>query len=469
MALSLAALLPLVHFSAVGSPLPWWQRLLGSVPGVLALHASYRYLKASEQRLPFLEYALLQSYLWWGLPTVTYDVAGGKPVHQSAMTEALLAVCLATGFMLVAYPVGRRLGRRLLPVVDRILPRSAGPAAAYVLPYWLVVAALFNAGIGNYLPTRIQYAVSVLANYCPLFAYLYLRPRGQWGIRRGAVIMMVTIVLALAGFFTGMAESILRPILTAGILALVLWRGVPWRTAAVFVALLVVLQPAKHIYRSLAWWGEGETGTAATFENWRIAFSRAWFEDSDKVEQSMAIAARMNELGILGATFELTPALIPPDHGTQWKYIITALVPRFLNPDKPNLNKELNARFNVTFGLQSEKGTETTSFNYPLVCDGYWNFGWVGVALVGAAVGLLCGLFTTSLPIDSWGGLSLATTLLATQTVYSHLVDQFAGRVQQFVGIVVVCWLIRLLSAGTRDQPEGARLPADSAVGKVGS
>jgi hypothetical protein len=77
---------------------------------------------------------------------------------------------------------------------------------------------------------------------------------------------------------------------------------------------------------------------------------------------------------------------------------------------------------------------------------------------VSGVVGLLLGLFTTGIPIASWGRLSIATSLFGGTNAPENIVGQFLGRVQLFFAIALLCWSIRFFSLGI------ARLPV-----KVGS
>jgi hypothetical protein len=46
-----------------------------------------------------------------------------------------------------------------------------------------------------------------------------------------------------------MLEAVVRPVLTAFALYVVLWGGIPWRLVAAGALLIVLLNPAKHVYR----------------------------------------------------------------------------------------------------------------------------------------------------------------------------------------------------------------------------
>ena len=134
-ALAFSVAIPVIHLLTMGSPLPWWQRLLGAIPGIIAMQSwSGHFSKTHERRLPFLEYALTQFYVFWGLPTLTYEIVGTGNVSTYAMTEALVGVAVVVSCARLAYPLGRHLGRYLAPTVDRMLPQNAGNRALSFCP-----------------------------------------------------------------------------------------------------------------------------------------------------------------------------------------------------------------------------------------------------------------------------------------------------------------------------------------------
>src|SRR5207248_5770009 len=129
-------------------------------------------------RLPVLEYALVQMYLMWGLPAALYDRAGGLPVARTAMTEAVVAIAITAIVVVASYPLGIIVGRGVRVVLDRILP----PNPAYIGPVlyapWIVGGLAAAAGLFGFLPTEIRFAVSVMATYYPLLTYMAMRAFG---------------------------------------------------------------------------------------------------------------------------------------------------------------------------------------------------------------------------------------------------------------------------------------------------
>ncbi|MFC1641295.1 hypothetical protein ACFL5O_01210 [Myxococcota bacterium] len=437
------------HLVPLGLALPWWQRLLGAVPGLLAIHAWAGYLNRRDLRLPFLEYGLSQLYLFWGLPTVLYDLIGGRPVHTEAMTEALLATGAVACLTRLAHPLGCRLGRRLAPTVDGLLPRSVGPGLLWFVPAWIGVGLVLSLRGLSFLPIEFRQAVKVFIGYAPLYAYLYLQSPGAPSRRTRLTVVLVTAVFSFMGLFTGMLTSVLQPLVLAGLLSLAVWRHVPWRLALAVSVLMVIIQPAKAVYRSYAWSrAPAEMGVERRLEHWEEAISEVWSGGVAADESPLAFAARFNQLGDIGLVFEMTPDLVPYDLGQQWKYLPLLPIPRFLWPSKPNLAVEFNDRFNIQFGLQTEEHTQGSTNTYALVVDGYWNFGWLGVGLVGALLGVLLGLLRTAIPIGSWGGLSVAAAALSGLAATQHLAGQMGGLVQSFVGIAATCWMMLFFVRG---------------------
>jgi hypothetical protein len=362
------------------------------------------------------------------------------------MTRVLLATTLLSVSAVLGFPIGRRLGGRVAPRIERLLPENPASGVMRLLPFWIAISAASNAGGFMYVPESIRFAVSLIVSYYPLFAYLHLRaPATDAGNR--ITIVVVAGLCTLFGFYSGMTEAVVSPIVLVGLLAVAVWHRIPWRSALLSAALIVVLQPAKHVYRSLAW-PDPNLGVGEAAEYWSTSLSSVWGEGSDKLQLTKAVMGRIDELSIIGTTMELTPTPIPFDYGRQWKYILIAPIPRVFNPDKPNLSEVFNDRFNITFGIQTEDAVHGATMGFPLVADGYWNFGWPGVALVGVIMGLLLGFLSGGLPVGSWGGLAIGSAALMQLHATSHLAHQLGGQVQTFVGVGLGCWAVWFISGG---------------------
>src|SRR5262245_32964318 len=85
---------------AFGAPqLSWDLRLLGGLMGVLTWSLGWNYIaKKSFDRLPFVEFGLLQMYVYWALPTAL-EAWQHFPLEDDALQRALLGVLLLATLM----------------------------------------------------------------------------------------------------------------------------------------------------------------------------------------------------------------------------------------------------------------------------------------------------------------------------------------------------------------------------------
>jgi hypothetical protein len=81
-----------------------------------------------------------------------------------------------------------------------------------------------------------------------------------------------------------------------------------------------------------------------------------------------------------------------PDHkpylyGVSYVDIPALLVPRFLWPDKPS-SLQSNVRLALYFGLVDEESAQNVSIAFGPLAESYVNFGFIGLGLLGAIVGI---------------------------------------------------------------------------------
>ncbi len=433
----------------VGDQYVWWQRVLGGVPGMIAVYLCWRYVARRRfDRFPFIEWACLHWYIFLGLPTIMPSRGTLVPVSSEALGRTLIGLDLFVILALIAFALGTRIGKLARPGLTAVLPPLPGRAGDFLFWPWVALTAALNGGLAGRLPGALHYPLSILGSYFPLLAYEALRAYRSGEQINHRRLMTATGILALSGLLTGDLRSVLMPIVTAGALYTVLRRRIPWRAIGVFFLLLVILQPAKLVYRDLAWEdGKKKSGSLGeTVDSWWTALTQTWMGEADVGENFGSVATRLDALSASAAAFQLVPKLVPYDRGTTWKYLFLTPVPRALYPGKPNFTELYNDRFNVTFGLQTEEATEKATFVFPILADGYWNFGWGGVAFVGILLGFLLGMYSTSLALDRWGPLSLGLALLADARPHGHLANQVGGLLQTFLGMAMLCWLIWFLA-----------------------
>lgn len=444
----------LLH-SLAPSPLPIQLRIVAALPGVAACLLWWRYFVGKDfERLPFLAYAITQLYLYWGLAAVTMGAADISAAGPRAWAGAAAAGCVVTAAFLLAHPLARRLGACAAGPLQRVLPASAPPLTPVVLLPWLALVTLIHADVGaRIFPGSVYYVAQTVGDYSPLLAAIAWRDLRSGG--RSTWLVAGTMVLSLAGLLTGMMEAAVQPVLLAMTLYVVLQRRVPWRFLAAGVLIIVIVNPAKLRYRELAWEDavsrqEQQSTTKdprVAAERWAKALKETWGPGrADRSEHGTRLASRLDELGINARIIDTTPAAHPYDRGRTWGYILLSLLPRFLYPGKPDFTDVYNDRFAVTFGFQTWAETDTSTSAFPLVADGYWNFGWPGVVFVALVSGALLGVYAGMLRARSWATMAIAVSTFSSLHANSAMALQLMGVVQHVIGLSALIWFIWLAS-----------------------
>ena len=155
-----------------------------------------------------------------------------------------------------------------------------------------------------------------------------------------------------------------------------------------------------------------------------------------------------------------TPAAVPFARGASWPSAALSFVPRFLFPGKPSFTELYNDRFSVTFGFQTRESTSTSTAAFPLVADGYWNFGWAGVVFVALATGCVIGFFAGAFRARSWAVAALAVSSFVNLHATNCLPLQIIGVVQRVVGLAVVVWIAWAVSLAVQRTVTALRRPS---------
>jgi hypothetical protein len=462
--------LGIVLFHAlVRTPAPLHLRVLASLLCVAAFILWSRYFLSRDiGGFPFLEYAVTQFYVYWGLSTISASALDMPAVNESASAGAVLAACLVTVAVLLVHPIGRAFGTCAARLLAGVVPRTTPTLRPLIVIPWLGLAAAVHAhAFTGIIPPSAYHVVRVFGDYSPLLVAIALRDLSKG--RSSPSFIACTGTLSLAGLLTGMMEAVIQPVLTAMTLCVVLQHRIPWRSIAAGALLAIVLNPAKHYYREMAWQSaESAKGHVATdpllaANQWWKAFKSAWLsDDSDRTANAAALASRLNESSINAVVLEKTPVAVPFDYGRNWVYIAMAPVPRLLYPDKPNFTRIYNDRFSLTYGFQTLEATESSTAAYPLVADGYWNFGWPGVIFVACVAGWLIGVFSGAFRARSWAVASIAVSSFVDLHATSSMAAQIMGVLQRVGGMVALLWVVWIVSHSTQGEMASLRPQAST-------
>ncbi|MEM1030029.1 MAG: hypothetical protein AAGN82_06750 [Myxococcota bacterium] len=438
---------------------PLTARLLGWCLGCIAILAAARYLHLGLwHRLPFPEFGLAQAYLVWGLPTVTGSLRRGFPVSREGIVSGASACVLFVLVALVAGPVGRFAARRLSRLSRRALPANPPTGGTWFFPLWLGLAAAVHTGVLRALPTAIRYPVFIIAGIYGVLAYLGHQSRGPRAIRQ---VGQAALVFAAAGMVSGMLIAVIVPLAAAALLLLMKRRQLPWRWIVGGALLFAFLNPAKHVFRAQQnWQSYDKTKSGAGIgrlvanptdaaSDWFEAIRMTWGGEVDLDQSSDAAIDRFNDLSPIVRTVEFTGRRVPYNRGEQWKLMPLSFVPRFIFPEKPDFTVEFNDRFNLAFGIKEERTMRNSTFSFPVIADGYWNFGWVGVAVVGFVIGFYWSFVANLWSAHHWGLTWLTIFLFATYNIMDPLHGQIGGLPQTIAGVMFASWGLVLLARWT--------------------
>jgi hypothetical protein len=436
-------------------------RLLGGALGVIAIFACWRYWqKRLFHRLPLPEFALAQMYVFLGMATVTDSLRRGPSISREGLSAALYACLLFLGCGIVAAAVGDRVGRGLRRGLAGWLPARLGPASTALLPIWVLLVAAANTGAIWLVPSALRYPVTVIAD--PAGVLVFVAMFGGEGSgddrksRRG--LLIVAAIIGGAGFLSGMLEQILRPLAIAMLLMLLLYRRLPVGWFATGVILFVLFNPAKHVFRSEQRWAAFDkeriemtktefVGPLDAAGIWLDALESSWFESGDTARNTAATVDRLNYLSAVARTLEYAGERVPFDRGARWPLILESFLPRVLNPEKPLMTREFNDRYNYLFGIQDAYDTRRTTVVLPIIADGYWNFGWLGVVLMGLFAGFYWGLVANFWQPGHWALCWLGLALFR-DCMGSSFYGYVGGLPATFVGIGVAAWAMSSASSG---------------------
>ncbi len=440
-------------------------RVLSAIPGILFLMEGRWLIKNHDrQELPIVALGLAQFYANFSLP-VFFNVAfmgtGGRTTFsEEARVSASLAAAVGAGSLLL----GARIGFRLSPGVRRAWVAALPPATVpkgwdlAVLVYTGAAAAFSLAlSIGFSLPA----ALSIPASFAlSLELALGLTSAATMVSVRSRAARLPVFVWLLFGFLAlmrGQLEPILRSSLAFFSARWVVIRRISMPLLVAVGAVFVILQPAKSAFRAQVWTGE-EAGIERRVTVWKDVLSDRYSSNSHRTDDDTSAADRLAELYPVINAFEVVPQRIEHINGAGFLPIFYGFIPRLLWPDKPTTRDEPSQHYAVDFGFQSEKAAERTAIGINILVEGYWNFGWVGIVLVCAAMGIWLGVGQRVFRRDHWALFAIGVAQVFGTNAVGSITNTYGALFQLVIGRVFAGWMVYLL-AKALSSPERARGP----------
>jgi len=412
--------------------------------------------------IPVLPLIAALFYLYYAMPLLIGDTL------QVYKTSDLVWATLSVGYFLLAASLAA--WPFLAPPQRRPRPASAGRASRYarslkesslrnisligdlnrLIFVGLAAGVLFNAAIaGGQLGFLGSFAGLLRACVFPLTyvaCYLTGFARGaglltgrRWLFAFGAFIAITALSMSSL-FLVGGAMNI-----AAVVLGYVLGtKRLPWTGLIVAFALLSVLNAGKGTVREMYWARDSQSVQNASLTKVPGMLADWFVEGVSNIGSTAARARgpslleRTSLLHMVLAVQEATTKIIPYLEGETYTMLPQMLVPLFVDPDKIESQAVLNL-LSVRYGRESAENTGKTTIGWGMVSEAYANFGNLGVAAVGAVLGVLCGFLMRLSATAGPTSIAMLIAIASTLTLCNLEADFSYTMVTLFQTIVGVC------------------------------
>ena len=437
---------------------------------LLALFLSYlpwrTYLtwkSSAKEDLPVFSMIAFMYWLYYVLPLFwephtileIYSPLGHE-VSGAGVTSAMLMVVLGVGSLWLG--MHARVGRLLAP---RHLSISLAPSRRPYIRAVLAVGCLLNVyELSPYiLGDGGRQLTGLVVSVVPLLAFVILFRDYLRGISTQLDrILLLTFVASrlFNGLSSGWLGVSMSLILTCFVVYLAERKRIP-QVASVFVVLFVLFfQVGKEDFRK-TYWKEGSQDIASgPTQGGKLERASFWVERSlekwgetfaDPNIQTLtdAITPSVSRIALLNQTanvIDLTPSVVPYQHGRLYSYLGVTLVPRFVWPDKPSVS-EANQFYQVAYGLTAEDNLGQVSIAAGTLTEGYMNFSWPGALGIMFLLGIFFDFYQTTFLSLKAGPLlqAVGVVLLPTFLSIESQLAQYLGGIIQEVAVILIVML----------------------------
>jgi len=330
-----------------------------------------------------------------GSSAVVHYVASSLPILVT--DEDLLKTNLLNCVGIFSVAIGVRFGAWLLPVVRKHqylsgeeLFRMKSLAVLLLISGGVIQFGLtlpWEFGVYDFVLPGVIYNLSKLF----LFGLMTLSYLVAAGVRRWRMLLYgfwaVQLLIALIHFSkTEVMITILLPVLGAymanrNLKRLVLWFLV---MAVVYVVIAKFIHYGRHEVMDLS----GTLNQATVSERLQIT-GRALVERSLEQKLFQDDVSSL-ETGWARLSYANVQTFVMDQYDRGWsgntlEMVLYVFIPRFIWPDKPIMS-DIGVDF---YEIVTGRRLETTHLGLGIFGEGYWNFGWVGVVLLGLNTGIV--------------------------------------------------------------------------------
>jgi hypothetical protein len=439
--------------------------IVASIATVAASVATYLW-KPAEGREPVRVVGLMvlvQTFLSAGMSVireVDRATAHSRPSPE-AYTFATVSSVVFTFCFLAGLWIGAPGPSKKLP--DPVTS-SSGPTQSNIMILGLIASAV-SISIALGLGRQLGVLPTILFNTSltvPLFTAHYLMKGGS---RVPLYIaLFVQVILAIYSSMLGLAVLAIRDVLLTYV---ALRKRVPWGVVAVSIAAFLILNPAKALFRQQV----SESGPV-TFDQalviWQESLADTWstqtIERTEARDGALKTTTERLDYNWLSAhVYSVVPDRIPYQIGRTYEDVPLLLVPRVLYPEKPTSQGRTRSRWLIELGVQSSSSIDTVAISLPASAEAYWNFGWLGVFVVGVVLGLCVGSLFRIRIADPLGRVAW-TVLVATTCTF--FLDMVVWMVPQIVIAAISVPLVNFYCGLGRSRLKRSMAGKDARVGE---
>jgi hypothetical protein len=413
------------------------------------------WLRAGAAGLPVMAIISALYFVYYAIPLLRSDiVAYGSDalISAAAVVGSFLIAASATSWPFLLWP--RRDDRMSAQnvVSDRQLVRLVFIGLAGGILYNL---AQSSEGL-NWLGTSLGLVRSIVLTLTSVACYLLgcARASGilaneRWALALASlfalIIFSLSNLLLVGGVMNGLA-AILGYVITA--------KRIPWIGLGLAFAMLSILHAGKFEMRKAYWVPHTQTlerNSIVQIPGMMVDWVAMGISALENGGQESTVLERTSLLHMLLFVQRTTPGYIPYLDGQTYAMLPSMLVPRFVDPDKPESQSVLNL-LSMRYGLQYAGSAASTTIGWGVVAEAYANYGVLAVVLVGALFGVLCGVLTRisvgAPPLSLPMFISIASTLVLfnVELDFSYLMVALA----QTLAAVLACAMIPHLIKGRR-------------------
>lgn len=451
-----------VHILWADDDYPLLTRLCAGIVGCITV---WLFMRKQRSPLPGLPFVAIQFWMFMGRPVfkrgLVFGVRGPFAISPESWELAGISTVVALIAVLIGAFVGERVGIRTRRLVAAVMPaRLSSAAIPRPVARSYAAAALALQAILHIRPDLVPAALTTPADTVStpalLIGILFIDARQRGDVSGRVWLYSAVLVQAATGLATGMLGGALLP---AAAVTLYEWterRRLPWVLIVLGAVVYVVLTPAKEAYRRDTW-GRGYVTIDERASSWVEAIANSWTVDSDdSLSGNMETAAdRVTAFPYVALAFEAVPHQIPFAGPERWFAIPSLMIPRVFWPAKPKVVSYFNEDYTLTFGLQTSEMTRTTAVNLPMITDGYWRLGWLGIVIEGVVLGGWLGWLIGTAVTRNALSLLLCVTLLTWVRPDGYVAGLVCGLPSHCIGVFLALWALELLCMLAPHSPLG--------------